>query len=195
MPWPKGKPRPEETKRKTSASVSRAYVEGRHQKTNLGKGRIYSEPYYVRIEKGLPIFCKVHGEHTNWRKHGSRIGDICCVPCSNAKSDEYHRINRLKLLAYQVKRRDKLTDISSEFLIDLLAKQNNRCALTNREFNEKELPTIDRINPALGYKKSNVQFVIMQANIVKSDISLDKFIEYCHLVAHRAGLEYGMGGC
>lgn len=105
------------------------------------------------------------------------------------------RLKRLiTLTRYEALVRRKLDfDITSEFLIDLLYKQNYRCALTGWELEftsggefDGRNPmgcTIDRIDNSKGYVKGNIQLVCCIANITRNKLKIAQFIDLCRSVA------------
>lgn len=105
------------------------------------------------------------------------------------------RLKRLiTLTRYEALVRRKLDfDITSEYLVDLLHKQNYQCALTGwiLEFTsggdfDGRNPlgcTIDRIDNSKGYIKGNIQLVCCIANITRNKLKIDQFIDLCRSVA------------
>jgi hypothetical protein len=80
-------------------------------------------------------------------------------------------------------------DLTLEYLKELWNKQNGLCALTGIKMThtilEGKLKTngsIDKINPSLGYTKSNIQFVCNAANMMKSDMSIEELIYFCKFI-------------
>lgn len=85
-------------------------------------------------------------------------------------------------------------ELDKEWLEQKIKQQNNRCAYSGVKFdfsrpvNKKirhDLPSIDRIDVRGGYTKDNSAIVCSIINIMKYDIEVDDFIEYCRLVAQR----------
>ena len=69
-------------------------------------------------------------------------------------------------------------DVSNEYLIKLYEEQDGRCLLTKRPFdltrsNENRVnpnaPSLDRIDPQLGYVNSNVRFIIYHLNVALNE--------------------------
>ena len=70
-------------------------------------------------------------------------------------------------------------------LIDLLIKQNYRCALTGRELTIENV-TLDHINPFArsdDHSLDNVHLVIRKANLAKGAMATGDFIRLCQDVA------------
>lgn len=79
-------------------------------------------------------------------------------------------------------------------LMELFFEQNGCCALSGLSLNierdnlasgKKSMlaPSVDRINSAGHYTPDNIQIVSVAANIMKSDMSTEAFIEMCRAVA------------
>jgi hypothetical protein len=78
-------------------------------------------------------------------------------------------------------------DLSLDYLDDLWLSQQGRCAYTNEKlwFGRSKVSgsaSLDRIDPALGYVEGNVQFVHKDVNIMKWDLSDDRFLEICEKI-------------
>lgn len=95
------------------------------------------------------------------------------------------------------RRRDKL---SVEILLEILEKQNYRCALSGLELTcelevGKNFPrnvSIDRIKAGGSYEKDNIQLVCKALNCWRSDTSIEEFVTFCRAVSnHFDQLEIG----
>jgi hypothetical protein len=152
-------------------------------RAGLNKG-IQSNRTTLKLEKfkkGLSNFCKVHGEHLDWRVHSNN--NIQCKKCASEQSKKFRKNNIFKKIIRDCKSRNHVFELDENFLKELLIKQNNKCALTKIEFNEKLIPSIDRIDSNLGYLKNNVQFVLVDVNRMKSDFKLDYFLMLCKKIS------------
>ena len=91
-------------------------------------------------------------------------------------------------------------EVSIEQVQHLFEKQNAKCALTginlvfesagkrNGQFNRRErTASLDRIDSSKGYTLDNIQWVHKIVNIMKQDLSDEKFINWCCKVASHAG--------
>lgn len=90
-----------------------------------------------------------------------------------------------------VKNRSKQKDlplgIDTEYLISLWEVQKGKCAVSGIEFNlaspeiagepRFDSPSVDRIEPSLGYTKGNVRLVIYQINMAIGPYGLSRFLE------------------
>ena len=59
-------------------------------------------------------------------------------------------------------------------------------ALTGVLFDVVFRPSLDRIDSAIGYRKTNVQLVLADVNRMKSDLVLELFVKRCKQVADYA---------
>lgn len=76
-------------------------------------------------------------------------------------------------------------NLDSAYVVDLWRIQNGSCAVTKQpfaleKFGEKGqvhpfAPSIDRINPRLGYTKGNIRLIIYHLNIALSDFGQEQF--------------------
>lgn len=85
--------------------------------------------------------------------------------------------------------------LTQEYILDLLERQQYRCALTGipigfaagikGRFEGQTTASLDRIDSDLSYKVGNVQWVHRDINRMKSFFVQDHFIELCRkVVAH-----------
>lgn len=117
---------------------------------------------------------------------------IRCKPC--AKSADYRkhmldykwRINKLIAMAKnRAKEKNLPFDLTKEYMIGLWDGTAGICPISDREFDlnswgnkgqvNPNAPSIDRINPKLGYVQGNVRFVIYHINVAISEYGLDMF--------------------
>lgn len=81
-------------------------------------------------------------------------------------------------------------DLSREFLKELWAKQDAKCALSLVPFRPVEekgkatmfSPSLDRINPNGGYTKNNVRFILHGLNTMKGKSSDEDLVNVCRAV-------------
>lgn len=80
-------------------------------------------------------------------------------------------------------------DVSIEFLWRLYLRQNGRCALSglpiflSKRDSVASEASVDRIDSALAYTETNVQWVHKEINMMKQDLSEARFFELCQHVA------------
>ena len=78
---------------------------------------------------------------------------------------------------YESKKKTIDFNLTEEYLKSIYPK-NNKCPLLNIEFkqgkNIPQAPTLDKINPKLGYIKENVIFVSRKANTIKNNLTLEE---------------------
>lgn len=88
----------------------------------------------------------------------------------------------------------KRAEISKFDCVELLKKQNYKCALTGIEMTcilqrgvkTKTNASIDRINPKGLYTLENIQLVCAAVNKFRIDTPLDEFVDWCRKVANHA---------
>ena len=79
-------------------------------------------------------------------------------------------------------------DVSFEDLADLLIEQDFKCALSGVPIQAMEIKnnaSLDRIDSSKGYVAGNVQWVLVEINMMKQQYSQEKFIELCCAVANK----------
>ena len=134
----------------------------------------------------------------SYAQQSLNIGKLC-KKCSNRKTENSHRgwykgiriswFNRYK---HQAEIRNLDFTIDLDFIVNLMEKQNFKCALTKIDihFPEQGTPTdgsmpasIDRIDSSKGYIPGNVQIILKKVNMMKQQYTQEEFIEVCKLVA------------
>lgn len=161
--------------------MAQAYNKGCRLSRTLGRAE--------RFAAGLPIFCKYHGEHTDWYEYKNTSQTypyIRCKKCINRWARDYTQRNYLRQLAKWTHRRDPNSEVTEEFLKYRLEKQSHCCALTGVQFDDDNKPSVDRIDSAGRYTQDNIQLVLEEVNRMKSDLPLALFIERCVQVAAKA---------
>lgn len=96
------------------------------------------------------------------------------------------------LLITDAKKRAKLKnikcDITYEWIIKQIEKQNNKCLLSNKEFilsaGSPWAPSLDRINPSKGYTKNNCRIVAWCVNVAMNNWGDKIFKEMCEGVVN-----------
>ena len=80
-------------------------------------------------------------------------------------------------------------ELTLEYLKDLWNIQNGLCAITKIKMThtilEGKLKTnlsIDKVDPALGYTKDNIQLVCNIVNVMKSNMSIENLMYFCKLI-------------
>lgn len=82
-------------------------------------------------------------------------------------------------------------ELSTPFLMDLLRKQDYRCALSGRELTcilERGVvsltnASIDRINAGGDYSEENIQLVCKALNYWRCNVTVEEFVDWCKSVA------------
>lgn len=87
-------------------------------------------------------------------------------------------------------RRGLFFDVSRKDLWELFEKQGGLCAYTKLELTldkhwprgRKQTASIDRIDSKVGYVEGNVQWIHKDVNLMKMDLSEERFLELCRLI-------------
>lgn len=132
-------------------------------------------------------------------------GHKYCNDCAKDQKKEYYYINKYsksldKYSSYEkyfqslINKSNRKSYFSVSDLMDVLKKQNYKCALTGEDFilekNNPKLPSIDRINPkAMGgeYNLENIQIIWHGLNSFKNMWSVDFIIESAKLICNKRG--------
>ena len=82
-------------------------------------------------------------------------------------------------------------DIDIDYVMNLLASQNGKCALTGWDFEFTRGGDLHGKNPygcnnSLGYVPGNIQLVCWKINKLKGELDNDEFKTICKLIASRA---------
>lgn len=113
-------------------------------------------------------------------------------PPPNIVKDKKLGITYYRLIGYSANKRELNLEVSLDFILKLLEKQNNKCALSGLpirltddiQHNNKECTaSLDRINSLLDYTEENVQWVHKDINRLKNNFDQEKFIEMCTLIS------------
>lgn len=99
----------------------------------------------------------------------------------NVSSYYYHRLK-----AAAEKRKLKF-EVSRKFLDELFEKQNGKCNYTGYDIyfgNNQYTGTasLDRMDNTIGYTETNVQWVHKDVNVIKWDLSHQRFLEICKVI-------------
>lgn len=80
--------------------------------------------------------------------------------------------------------------VTLEYLRGLYEKQDGKCAMTgvtlvvNGGWNS---PSLDKMDPKLGYVEGNVQWLTKKMNTVKQDFTVEEFKELCKTILENTG--------
>lgn len=100
-------------------------------------------------------------------------------------------LSKMRLLSA---RRGRPFTVDVKFLWELFQKQDGKCALSGVPIHFSpdyakwnQTASLDRIDSNGGYTPDNVQWVHKDLNRMKSNFTQEQFIEYCTMVAKKAG--------
>lgn len=90
-----------------------------------------------------------------------------------------------KNILFNADRRGIIIEVSQEYCWNLYKKQQGLCAISGLPIilGEKSTASLDRINSLQNYVPDNIQWVDKNINKMKSDLTEDKFIDFCKAVA------------
>lgn len=98
---------------------------------------------------------------------------------------------------HSAKRRKYVWDVTKDDLEKLYSSQNGLCALTGLKMEARKRrsplrPSIDRIDPSMGYSLGNIQFVCSVVNVMKNKYNELAFVSLCKLVYFRNEARFGL---
>lgn len=108
------------------------------------------------------------------------------------KSQRGRALTLVKNAERNAKRKKLAFDIDFDFIYQKLI--SGVCEVTELPFDFRKpsltkknsyAPSLDRINPALGYVKGNVRVVIWQFNMMKGEISDTELLSLCNLIREK----------
>lgn len=135
-----------------------------------------------------------------------------CIPCDKIRlsKDKSRQRNDPELYCRRVvpslksraKEQSVPFDMTGEQLYKILEGQNFECFYTKGKLDftvtaikdnhpNRLMPSIDKVNPSLGYVVDNVVWTYYYVNRMKNDLNLEEFIELCHLVIKNTTPESG----
>lgn len=113
------------------------------------------------------------------------------IKCVIAKQVErsYKSMNNVpeKYIQHMLYKKER-SAISKEYILELLEKQNGKCAISGIEMTFIKIPghpkvhtnlSIDRIDSSKGYEVGNVHLVCAIVNIMKNTLSLEELKWWC----------------
>lgn len=152
--------------------------------------------------------------HKNSKGEITNIGlSACCKSCDK----KYQAIDKRKQrenpelycrrvipgLRFRAKEQSVPFDLNGEQLFKILNNQNFNCYYTGEplDFSVEEgtnnypnrmMPSVDKIDPNLGYVENNVAWTFYYVNRMKNDLNFKEFIELCQKVIRNTGQESGV---
>jgi hypothetical protein len=119
------------------------------------------------------VFVKI-SQHID--SYSKKAGPFYPEVFQNTKSVKYS-LSKLSAIS-----RNILFDVSKEYFD---TKKQACCYLCGKQNSEIHQNGIDRVDSSIGYIESNIQSCCGTCNIMKSNYSLDSFLEKCSLIATR----------
>jgi len=111
----------------------------------------------------------------------------------NYNGSKHFAGKKLASWRHSARRRGYKWDLTREQLDAMFDEQAGVCALSGLRMIHKHkdlrFPSLDRIDPELGYEEGNVQFVCAIVNVMKSKLLEEDFVWLCaQIVQHRPDL-------
>jgi len=143
----------------------------------------------VLVESAVCKKCKIETKHrtVNDTRPG-RKPYLACSICLENNSKKHRQANWFRYLAQKANARKRPGSIKmkEQYLLDLLQKQNGRCALSQIVFDIKsewDKPSLDRIDSDKGYTLNNIRLVTWRVNHCKGSLTDAEFTDMCIDVA------------
>lgn len=157
--------------------------------TKLKPRRKRSDPtqFYAQTTGTHDCWCKQCRRDAAKERARKNPGPILRVPEEDRHimSDIRYRLNTS--IKNRCKKYGHDFDLTDDFLLDLMKKQNCRCPYTNLPFEftrtkSERAPSLDRIDPSKGYVQSNVEWVCWAINRAKGEMTKENLIAMCKRV-------------
>ena len=139
------------------------------------------------------VRCKCGYEALRPVQHLVNLKVSHCKSCAKRELPfEQTYLNRIKYRALKSKFD---FDLTKEYIVDLINKQDFKCALSNLPIEIRKLwhgnitqtASLDRIDNTKGYIIGNVQWLHKDINFMKGVLTQEKFIGLCKLISSKCG--------
>ena len=152
---------------------------------------IYTNEKLQEFKQKKYMLCSKHGLHKNFLitldKRTNKEG-LRCKLCQMEIKKKTQKNNIFSYIFSNTKRISRnykiFMDLTYEQLLQKYIKQGGRCRYTNITFNEINKPSIDKINPKMGYTLKNINLVLYNVNVIKSDFSEKRFKYLCRKISN-----------
>lgn len=118
-----------------------------------------------------------------------RNGDTKSCGCSRTLTQEQSISKTIRKQWYSIKngakKRKLKLEVTQEIILDLLQKQNFKCALSGQDI-DKTSASLDRIDSKDGYTMSNIQWVHKDVNRMKNVFDQNYFIDTCKAICEKS---------
>jgi hypothetical protein len=84
-----------------------------------------------------------------------------------------------EILLERARKRNIEVTVTSEYLLSLMEKQNDICALSGLPIEIGDDASVDRRDSSVGYDPGNVQWVNKHVNMMKNSLPQESFIRFC----------------
>ena len=120
-----------------------------------------------------------------------------CKECNTILSREGREKSlesKVKRLFNQIvarsKRKNWDLDLTTQDILEQIEQQKGLCFYTGEELSSKDGQgglSIDRIDSSIGYRKGNIAVTSWKVNRIKSNLSMEEFVDLCRTVSDHFG--------
>ena len=162
----------------------------RNRESALASGKAYRERNKASISEQRR---EAYAANAETRREAARERRAKNAEAVNAKARQYRANNRAQHLAYEVQSRSRKLglpcDIDKEWVEERL--HSGVCEMTGLRFDSAkrsaQSPSIDRIDPRVGYTKQNCRMIVWALNRAMSNYGEDFLIAMVKLVIAKRG--------
>ena len=152
---------------------------------------IYTNEKIEEFKQKKQMLCFKHGLHKDFRitldKRTNKEG-LRCKLCQMEIKKKTQKNNIFSFIFSNTKRTSRkykiFMDLTYEELLQKYIDQGGKCRYTNITFTERYKPSIDKVNPKLGYTIKNINLVLYDVNVMKSDFSEKRFQYLCKKISN-----------
>lgn len=147
--------------------------------------------------------CRVVKEEKEFTSRGNQRPESRCRICSNEYKKQWALSKRQDLnwfcaktcrnLKKRAKKLNTPFDLTPEYLVELFESQGRFCLFSGikLDFESQDprkfvahpsSPSIDKLDPKLGYVKENVAWCTTKVNLVKTNLTYEEFLRLCYNV-------------
>ena len=164
-----------------------------HKRRRVAKGMKFGkltivDIYHTKGKHGHPV-CLCQCDCGNLHKvlrYALLTGSTRSCGCLRPNQSPYHDYIGKRLwgsLKRNARTRQIPFEVSIEYVWKLFEKQNSKCALSQLLLTMNENASLDRIDSSRGYIEGNLQWVHKDINTMKWDLTQERFIQLCKMVA------------
>lgn len=128
-------------------------------------------------------------------RHDGTTSERFCIKCS--KTNLNLALSRVISSAkYRATKKKIEFNISSEYVLNLLEKQNGKCFYSGKQlgliFNEnlRDMMSIDRIDSSRGYTADNIVLCCAAVNSMKNSMTIEEMVDWCTAISENMKGQY-----